>query len=319
MNLKLLRAFLGGEIVGGQLVCAGPGHSSRDRSLSVRLDPDAPDGFVVYSHAGDDFGDCRDYVRAHLGIPRWQPADKLDRCVRAEQLRAVDIPAANRESDRQPLNNGERNRMACAIRVWSEAGEPRNTLAEQYLHDHRSLDLPAELCGTVLRFHPRCPWRDLNAGNMIFTPALIAAFKSIDNAEVTGIHRIALNSDGSKRGRRMLGITRRATVRLDPARAGLVIGEGIETCLAAREFGFAPVWALGSIAPIAQFPVIDGVENLTILGETGTASADAIRSCAARWHAAGRRVRAVMPDHGSDLNDELARLKTRNQKRHENC
>jgi hypothetical protein len=55
---------LGGERSGRDtILCPGPGHSPRDRSLSVRLDPRAPDGFLIYSHAGDDWRECRDYVR----------------------------------------------------------------------------------------------------------------------------------------------------------------------------------------------------------------------------------------------------------------
>ena len=51
--------------------------------------------------------------------------------------------------------------------------------------------------------------------------------------------------------------------------------------------------------------LIDGIKQLTILGETGAASRDAIRFCGSRWRRAGRRVFIVMPSVGSDLNDEL--------------
>ena len=58
----------------------GPGHRNiYDRSLSVKLDPGAPDGFVVYSHAGDDINACRDFVRKALGLPAWQPKKKNGR------------------------------------------------------------------------------------------------------------------------------------------------------------------------------------------------------------------------------------------------
>src|SRR5262249_38802886 len=46
-----------------------PGHSAGDRSLSVKLDSAAPDGFLVHSFAGDDPIVCRDYVRQKLGLP----------------------------------------------------------------------------------------------------------------------------------------------------------------------------------------------------------------------------------------------------------
>ncbi len=55
----------------GQVVCPGPGHSPRDRSLAVRFHADG--GYVVHSFAGDDPMDCRDHVDRLLGLPRWKP------------------------------------------------------------------------------------------------------------------------------------------------------------------------------------------------------------------------------------------------------
>src|SRR5580700_4529808 len=69
LSLRSLAKALGGEVSGGQILCPGPGHSPKDRSLSVTFSPDAPDGFVVNSFSNDDFGDCRDYVREKLGLP----------------------------------------------------------------------------------------------------------------------------------------------------------------------------------------------------------------------------------------------------------
>ena len=45
---------LGGDVSGNTINAPGPGHSSSDRSLSVTVRPDAPDGFLVHSHSGDD-------------------------------------------------------------------------------------------------------------------------------------------------------------------------------------------------------------------------------------------------------------------------
>ena len=313
MDLLTLRAALGGDISGRQLLCPGPDHSLRDRSMSVKLDPSAPDGFICFSHAGDSWQDCKDYVRRRLGLPVWQPGDEQDRRVLIERMRWFDITAIDHDAGKRHAHTAEEKaRMNSALKIWDEATDPRNTLAEKYLNEQRKLDLPAAIAGTVLRFHPRCPWRDENTGNTIGVPALIAAFRSIDEDQVTGIHRIALNPDGTKRDRRMLGVTRRAAVKLDPANLTLAIGEGIETAMAARELGLAPAWALGGVGAITSFPVIDGVKTLVILGEVGKASADAVGFCAPRWHAARRKVRVVMPEQGSDLNDELISHKTQN-------
>jgi len=73
LTLRLLRHALGGNISAGQLRCPGPGHSAADRSLSIRLDDGAPDGFVVHSFAGDDAIVCKDYVRGKAGLEPFIP------------------------------------------------------------------------------------------------------------------------------------------------------------------------------------------------------------------------------------------------------
>ena len=96
-----------------------------------------------------------------------------------------------------------------------------------------------------------------------------------------------------------------AAIKLGAPNGELAVGEGVETCLAAMQLGFAPTWALGSCGGIARLPVIDGVKRLTLLGEHDAASKRATSICGERWLKAGRRVRLVEPDVGSDLNDEL--------------
>ena len=72
-NLQALAKALGGEVSGGQVLAPGPGHSAIDRSLSVKLDSGAPDGFVTHSFAGDDPIVCRDHVRAKAGLEPFKP------------------------------------------------------------------------------------------------------------------------------------------------------------------------------------------------------------------------------------------------------
>jgi hypothetical protein len=55
---------LGGDVNGRSVTCPGPGHSPRDRGLSVTPEPSAANGFLVHSYAGDDPTGCLDYVRA---------------------------------------------------------------------------------------------------------------------------------------------------------------------------------------------------------------------------------------------------------------
>jgi hypothetical protein len=73
MDLRQLAAALGGVVSNGQCLAPGPGHSKGDRSLAVKIDSNAPDGFVVFSHAGDDPIVCKDYVRQRCGLPKFEP------------------------------------------------------------------------------------------------------------------------------------------------------------------------------------------------------------------------------------------------------
>ena len=69
MDLRTIARALGGTVCNGEVLAPGPEHSRVDRSLSVRLDRTAPDGFIVHSFAKDDPIVCRDYVREKCGLP----------------------------------------------------------------------------------------------------------------------------------------------------------------------------------------------------------------------------------------------------------
>jgi len=312
-DARSIARVLGGEVVGRDSVSApGPGHSPQDRSLSIKVDANAPDGFLVYSHAGDDWKACRDHVRSRVGLPRWQSGDEQNRRIPPSQTEKWDFAMIEAEANAGPRDwtEDELFRIDQARRIWDEANDPTGTLAETYLRQHRKLELPNELAGSVLRFHSACPWRNENTGRTITVPALIAAFRQIDGDTITGIHRVRLNADGSKYDRRMLGIVRGAAVKLSPVTKTLAIGEGVETCMAAQQLDIKPAWALGSVGAISFFPIINGVKHILLLAETGSASQQSIKICGTRWRQAGRRVQIIRPSVGSDLNDALIHSST---------
>src|ERR1700694_1072106 len=88
-------AALGGEVSGREVLAPGPNHSPKDRSLSIKLDPAAPDGFVVHSFAGDDPLQCKDHVRSKLGIT-WTPKPKTDSIAR---MNGRVLPALSKAAD----------------------------------------------------------------------------------------------------------------------------------------------------------------------------------------------------------------------------
>ena len=312
LDLGAIARALGGEVSGRRVLAPGPEHSPNDRSLCVSLAPAMPGGFLVHSFAGDDPIQCKDYVRARLGLPAWQPGDEQDRRVHLSRIKDWDRTIADGQATLREKTEDDLLRIKRAQALWNEAADPRGTRAVQYLMT-RALDLADDLAGAALRYHPRCPWRNENSGRTERIPALLAAFESIDTDDITAVHRIRLDQPQRwpKADRRMLGLVHRAAVKLDPVATTLIIGEGVETCMAARQcmatgdLERAPVWALGSVGAISFFPVLDGVKRLIILGESGEASAQAVRLCGRRWQHAGRRVQVLYSEIGSDVNDAL--------------
>jgi hypothetical protein len=189
------------------------------------------------------------------------------------------------------------------MRLWEEAVPIAGTIAETYLRVFRSLALPADISPRVVRFHPACPF-----GEGVRHPCMIALYRDVMTDAPRAIMRTALTPDGAKIDRKALGQAGGAAIKLSEdadVTMSLTIGEGLETTLAGMAKGFAPAWALGSAGAIARFPVLTGVEALTVLGEPDAANARAVAECFARWNAAGLEVYRATSMAGGDMNDAL--------------
>ena len=103
----------------------------------------------------------------------------------------------------------------------------------------------------------------------------------------------------------MLGPCRGGAVRL--ARAGnvLMVGEGIETCLAAMQARGHPAWAALSTSGLLALDLPDDVRDVIVLADGDDAGEAAARGAALRWKREGRRVRIAHPPQGMDFNDML--------------
>ena len=209
---------------------------------------------------------------------------------RAKQEARIAAPESKPEDD------DREQKIAAALHLWNDGVEPRGTLVERYLASRR-LELDGDVAGSVLRWHPGIG-------------AMVALFRNVVSGAPQAISRTFLDHEARKLERRFLGPVGGAAIKLDADEdvlAGLYIGEGAETGMAARMLGLKPVWALGSAGAIASFPIVNGIECLTILKEHDDASERAVEACARRWHAAGREVIVNEPLGGKDLNDSLRR------------
>jgi hypothetical protein len=296
---------LGGDAYSSYALVPGPGHSGRDRSLLIEIDPSAPEGFTVHTFSvRDDWKQCRDYVRERLGLSSsWR---RYPEAWTRRRLLPTAAPIERRhldEGDDRAAKNG-----ALALRLWHEAGDPRGTIVEARLRRHRcGIEIDAAVAGRVIRYHSHL-W---HAETRQHLPGMLALYRRIDDDAPVAIHRTFIGPDGRKIDRKMLGPVTGAVIKLDAdedVTFGLFLGEGVETSLAARQMGLSPAWATGSAGAIAAFPVLPGVDALTVLGEidrhdTNLRGAHAVER---RWRAADREVFYTISQFGKDMNDALA-------------
>jgi CHC2 zinc finger/Toprim domain len=201
-----------------------------------------------------------------------------------------------------PSDHEARQRAAT---LWRESIPIDGTLAERYLRQTRGLEIPNDM-SDVLRFHSQCPF-----GPGIRHPCLVALFRNIVSNKPCAIHRIALRPDATKIDRKMLGPSTGAAIKLtddEGVTYGLSVGEGIESTLAGIAMGFRPAWALGSAGSIRNFPVLAGIDCLTIITDHDDEGKRAADECRERWTDAGREVLIVMSGvESEDANDLVAR------------
>jgi phage/plasmid primase-like uncharacterized protein len=241
---------------------------------------------------------------------------RIEGCTFPEAVEKLsgEAPRATRASPPRPRNpdpgeDADRNRRS-ALRIWNAARSIRGTLAETYLVRVRVVDADQiPHLDEVLRFEPDCPFGDDRS------TCLIALVRDIITDAPKAIQRTALDAEGSKIDRRSLGPTRGGAIKLwgdAEVTQGLVIGEGLETTASAatrvEHHGtlLRPAWSLIDRSNLRDFPVLAGIEALTILvdNDGNGAGQSAARDCAKRWAAAGREVEILIPDEiGTDFND----------------
>jgi hypothetical protein len=301
---------LGGKSIGrGQWMAKCPSHIENTGSLSIK---DGHSGPLVYC-----FGGCTQ-----------------DAVIAALQERGV-WPQHNREHDDEEARRRrqERDRKAAADRRDDEAHEraraasdllrAKDALRESFAPTPttivgiyliaRGIDPPWPAC---IREHRRLYHRN-GAGVVTWHPAMVCPIRDVHSNEVIGCHRTYLAPGGAKAEvdcpKKVLGRIVGGAVKLTPdeeVTLGLGVSEGIENGLTALAENWSPVWALGTAGNLASFPLLNGVEALTIFADndddrTGTGE-KAAQQCATRWRAAGREVTVYIPKAaGCDWNDEL--------------
>jgi putative DNA primase/helicase len=233
-----------------------------------------------------------------------------------------------REAERRREEAEEAARNASSVaKILARLQPVVGTPGETYLRDIRKLDTDhwairraledIETLGWCERTFFRQDGHELD-GQML--GAIVAILTDpVSGARTGGITRTYF-CGGAKvcRAKSLGGVGRLGVVRLsfdDEVATGLHGCEGLESALSAMMMGFCPMWAFGSTATMEAFPVLAGIECLTIIADNDRTTADEIaagdkaaRQVCQRWADAGREAvmkRSKTP--GEDANDIIKR------------
>jgi putative DNA primase/helicase len=246
-------------------------------------------GSLSLSRSGDSRGRWYDHERGEGG-------DLLDLIARTRKiplsqslLIAIELL---RTSARVPVSQshlpardhyGANERIAPALQLWRESVPICGSLGERYFVEHRKLAIGSLALDHAVRWHPR-------------VRAVVALMTHPVTGAHVGVHRTFLDASGAKTGRKMLG--RQGVIRLPPddeVTGGLGVTEGLEDGIAVLLSGWRPVWCATSAGAIARFPVVSGIEAITVFADADEAGLKAAATCCDHWRSAGREARIVSP------------------------
>jgi putative DNA primase/helicase len=280
-TLHEIAKALNGDVNGEWINIRGPDHSSNDRSLGIKFDQSAPQGFIVNSLAGDDPDQCR----AHVNI-----------LLRKKGHRPLTSTAAS-----SVAKADDASRTAKALQIWSESVPAIGTLVETYLKG-RAITAPIP---SSIRFHPNL--RHLSG---VLLPAMVALVTKGEGGELVAIFRTFLNEGGKGKAwclpnKMMLGPCGGGAVRLGDVSGSLMVGEGIETCLSVMQDTGRPAWAALSTSGLRALDLPQQIQDVIVLADGDPPGERAAQYAASRWAREGRRVRIARPPQGLDFNDVL--------------
>jgi putative DNA primase/helicase len=283
MKAETIARALGGRKAGGGWMARCPAHDDHTPSLSIR---DAGGKVLVRCHAGCD----QERLIATLRSRGLWTENGTRRFMR---------PAPRAATSQPDRDDAERSKAALAI--WQSAISADGSLVETYLASRGLHDPPPP----TLRFHA-----GLKHPSGGIWPAMVALVTNGADGTPLAIHRTFLARDGGgkapvDRQKMMLGPCRGGAVRLAGPGDVLMVGEGIETCLAAMQAIGKSAWAALSTSGLRALDLPDDVRDVIVLADGDAPGEASARNCAWRWKREGRRVRIARPMQGMDFNDML--------------
>jgi putative DNA primase/helicase len=285
VTAETIAKALSGRKAGGGWTARCPAHHDRTPSLSIRAADD--NKVLVRCHAGCDQERVISALRTR-GLWAENGPRSLSRTARCTPV------------ERKP-DKGDTRRSQVALAIWQSSEPAEGTPVETYLAS-RGMHLTPPV---ALRFHAAL--KHPLAG---VWPAMVALVTSGADGTPLAIHRTFLARDGGGKApvdpqKMMLGPCHGGVVRLANPGDVLMVGEGIETCLAAMLGSGHPAWAALSTSGLRGLDLPKDVLDVIVLADGDEAGEAAARDCAGRWKRQGRRVRIARPPQGMDFNDML--------------
>jgi DNA primase len=287
MTAETIARALGGHRAGATWMARCPVHDDRSPSLSISSGKDGK--VLVRCHAGCE---QRDLITALVERDLWDKKGKG--AGRVAHKRRTRIAAAESDPD-------AKGRTEAALAIWQASRGVEGTPVEGYLRS-RGLNLPA---WPALRFHA-----GLKHPSGGVWPTMVALVTLGGTGSPIAVHRTFLARDGGGKApvspaKMMLGPCRGGVVRLGAPGDVLMVGEGIETCLAAMQATGNPAWAALSTSGLRALDLPCHALNVIVLADGDEPGEAAALYCARRWNRDGRRVRIARPPQGMDFNDLL--------------
>lgn len=244
----------GGDLYanGSKATIPGPGHSRKDRSLSLSIGDDG-ERVVFNSFANDSVRSIMDYLGIEAKARPQTPAEKAAYQRRRDHEKKVRAAAARQEAAAD---------LALCQTIWAGTAPLESTLAESYLWG-RGLVIDA----SDVAFHPSAP-RSKDPERARPGPAMVAMVRSVTQRP-QALHMTFLKPSGGYQCKLMFGSVAGHSVQLAPmgSQRVLAVGEGIETCAAFMDLHGVPTWAALSTAGLQGFVIPHGLKKLLIAAD----------------------------------------------------
>ncbi len=283
MNPEGIAFALRGKKSGNAWIAHCPAHDDRKPSLSISTGDNGQ--VLVYCHSG-----CSQLmvIQRLRDLELWPTKSRNHEDYNykpIEQIKVRQYPNTNKIYAQKIWDNA----------LPSDASPVINYLASRLIY---------------IQPPPSIRYAELKHPSGEIWPVMIAKVTHGCDEKFLGIHRTFLSFDGKSKApieptKMMLGRCSGGAVRLSPHEDFLMIGEGIETCLAAFQATTYPAWAALSANGMRSLELPSSVTRVLLLADGDETGIKAAIASGRRWKSQGRRVQIAQAPPGKDFNDLL--------------